>query len=57
MKLSRLNHINTLIHLSLESNAYDIFSSSQVETKMAILNIVLANFKLDGQKFSYTHRK
>ena len=43
--------------LSLESNAYDIFSSSQVETKRAILNIVLANFKLDGQKFSYDLRK
>lgn len=43
--------------LSLGSNAYDIFSSSQVETKRAILNIVLANFKLDGQKFSYDLRK
>lgn len=34
-----------------------IFSSSQVETKRAILNIVLANFKLGGQKFSYDFKK
>ena len=43
--------------LSLGSNAYDIFSSSQVETKRAILNIVLANFKFGENGISYELRK
>lgn len=43
--------------LSLGSNAYDIFSSSKVETKREILHLLLSNLKLQDRKISYTLRK
>ena len=41
----------------MAENAYQIFKSSRVETKRAILNILLSNLKITDKKISYTLRK
>ena len=43
--------------MSMAANAYQIFKSSRVETKRAILNILLSNLKITDRKISYTLRK
>ncbi|MBP3687920.1 MAG: hypothetical protein J6J35_06135 [Alphaproteobacteria bacterium] len=43
--------------MSMAANAYQIFKSSRVETKRAILNILLSNLKITDKKISYTLRK
>ncbi len=43
--------------MSMAKNAYQIFKSSRVETKRAILNILLSNLKITDKKISYTLRK
>ena len=43
--------------MSLAKNAYQIFKSSRVETKRAILNILLSNLQIKDKQISYTLRK
>lgn len=47
--------ITTII--SLAKNAYQIFKSSRVETKRAILNILLSNLQIKDKQISYNLRK
>ena len=43
--------------MSLAQNAYQIFKSSRVETKRAILNILLSNLQIKDKQISYNLRK
>ena len=43
--------------LSLGNNAYQIFKSSKVETKRAILKLLLSNLQMKDKRISYTLRK
>lgn len=43
--------------MSMAQNAYPIFKSSRVETKRAILNILLSNLKIKDKQISYNLRK
>ena len=43
--------------MSMTQNAYQIFKSSRVEAKRAILNILLSNLQIKDKQISYNHRK
>ena len=43
--------------MSMTQNAYQIFKSSRVEAKRAILNILLSNLKIKDKQISYNLRK
>ncbi len=43
--------------MSMAQNAYQIFKSSRVETKRAILNILLSNLQIKDKQISYNLRK
>ena len=43
--------------MSMAQNAYQIFKSSRVEAKRAILNILLSNLKIKDKQISYNLRK
>ena len=47
--------ISTIV--SMAQNAYQIFKSSRVEAKRAILNILLSNLKIKDKQISYDLRK
>lgn len=43
--------------MSMAQNAYQIFKSSRVEAKRAILNILLSNLQIKDKQISYNLRK
>jgi len=43
--------------MSMAQNAYQIFKSSRVEAKRAILNILLSNLQIKNKQISYNLRK